>query len=54
MTKLEKQLLSALKQLQQDYSLRMREWDAALGELQTMFGTTQRMLCSIHPRGCLI
>lgn len=42
MTELEKQLLSALEQLQQDYTLRLREWDGAFGELQTMFGTTQR------------
>lgn len=37
-----KTVLSALKQLQQDYSMRLREWDAALGQLQAMFGTTQR------------
>lgn len=42
MTELETQLLSALEQLQQDYTQRLKEWDDAFVELQKMFGTTQR------------
>jgi uncharacterized iron-regulated protein len=32
MTELEKQLLSALEQLQQDYSQRLDEWESAFAE----------------------
>ncbi len=42
MTELEKQLLSALEQLQQDYSKRLDEWENAFAEWRTMFGLMQR------------
>jgi chromosome segregation ATPase len=42
MTELEKQLLSALEQLQQDYSQRLDEWASVSVELQKMFSITQR------------
>jgi uncharacterized iron-regulated protein len=42
MTELEKQLLSALEQLQQDYSQRLDEWASAFAEWQKMFSITQR------------
>jgi len=42
MTELETQLLSALEQLQQDYSQRLDEWEIAFGELRTMCGLMQR------------
>lgn len=42
MTELETQLLSALEQLQQDYSQRLDEWENAFGELRTMCGLMQR------------
>ena len=38
MTELEKQLLSALEQLQQDYSRRLDEWESAFGEWRKMSG----------------
>ena len=42
MTELEKQLLSALEQLQQDYSKRLDEWENAFAEWRTMSGLMQR------------
>ena len=42
MTELEKQLLSALEQLQQDYSTRLDEWASVSVDLQKMFSITQR------------
>ncbi|KAB1411914.1 MbeD family mobilization/exclusion protein [Salmonella enterica subsp. enterica serovar Schwarzengrund] len=42
MTELEKQLLSALGQLQQDYSKRLDEWENAFAEWRTMSGLIQR------------
>ena len=42
MTELERQLLSALEQLQQDYSKRLDEWESAFGELRKMCGLMQR------------
>ena len=42
MTELERQLLSALEQLQQDYSQRLDEWESAFGELRKMCGLMQR------------
>lgn len=42
MTELEKQLLSALEQLQQDYSQRLDEWASVSEHLQEMFSVTQR------------
>ncbi|HBJ6433343.1 TPA: MbeD family mobilization/exclusion protein [Salmonella enterica subsp. enterica serovar Veneziana] len=42
MTELETQLLSALEQLQQDYSQRLDEWVNAFGELRAMCGLMQR------------
>jgi septal ring factor EnvC (AmiA/AmiB activator) len=42
MTELETQLLSALEQLQRDYSQRLDEWESAFGELRTMCGLMQR------------
>ncbi|WP_146090789.1 MbeD family mobilization/exclusion protein, partial [Cronobacter sakazakii] len=38
MTELEKQLLSALEQLQQDYSQRLDEWESAFAEWRSMCG----------------
>jgi exonuclease VII large subunit len=37
MTELEKQLLSALEQLQQDYSQRLDEWESAFAEWRSMW-----------------
>ena len=42
MTELETHLLNALEQLQQDYMLRLNEWESAFVELQRMFSFTQR------------
>lgn len=42
MTELEKQFLSALEQLQQDYSQRLDEWASVSVDLQKMFSITQR------------
>ncbi|MGL5311482.1 MAG: MbeD family mobilization/exclusion protein [Plesiomonas shigelloides] len=42
MTELETQLLSALEQLQQDYSQRLDEWESAFVELRKMSGLMQR------------
>ena len=41
MTELETQLLSALEQLQQDYSKRLDEWENAFAELRQMYGNTR-------------
>ena len=38
MTELEKQLLSVLEQLQQDYSQRLDEWESAFAEWRSMCG----------------
>ena len=40
MSELERQLLSALAQLQQDYSQRLDEWESAFGELRGMYERT--------------
>ncbi|MGS6285380.1 MbeD/MobD family mobilization/exclusion protein, partial [Enterobacter asburiae] len=37
-TELEKQLLTALEQVQQDYSQRLVEWESALAEWRSMCG----------------
>ena len=42
MTELERHLLNALEQLQQDYMQRLNEWENAFVELQKMFSLTQR------------
>ena len=42
MTELERHLLNALEQLQQDYMQRLSEWESAFVELQKMFSLTQR------------
>ncbi|MBX4303437.1 MbeD family mobilization/exclusion protein, partial [Mycobacterium tuberculosis] len=42
MTELEKQLLSALEQLQQDYSRRLDEWESAFDAWPKMSGRMQR------------
>jgi len=42
MTELEKQLLSALELLQQDYSRRLDEWDTAFAEWRKMSGLMQQ------------
>ena len=41
MTELETHLLSALEQLQQDYSRRLDEWENAFVELRQMYGSTR-------------
>ncbi|WP_407227565.1 MbeD family mobilization/exclusion protein [Escherichia coli] len=42
MTELERHLLNALEQLQQDYMQRLNEWESAFVELQKMFSLTQQ------------
>lgn len=42
MTELEKQLLSALEQLQQDYSQRLDEWVSVSEHLQEMFSVMRQ------------
>ncbi|HGK5615927.1 TPA: MbeD family mobilization/exclusion protein [Salmonella enterica subsp. enterica serovar Senftenberg] len=51
MTELEKQLLSALEQLQQDYSKRLDEWENAFAEWRTMSGLMQRENAALSERG---
>jgi len=41
MTELEKQLLSALEQLQNDYGTRLREWENAFASMEQMYSTTR-------------
>ncbi|WP_257945780.1 MbeD family mobilization/exclusion protein, partial [Klebsiella variicola] len=50
MTELEKQLLSALEQLQQDYSKRLDEWENAFAEWRTMSGLIQRENAALNER----
>ena len=50
MTELEKQLLSALEQLQQDYSKRLDEWESAFAEWRTMSGLMQRENAALNER----
>ena len=50
MTELEKQLLSALEQLQQDYSKRLDEWENAFAEWRTMSGLIQRENAALNRR----
>ena len=50
MTELEKQLLSALEQLQQDYSKRLDEWENAFAEWRTMSGLIQRENAALNGR----
>ncbi|EKA1776771.1 MbeD family mobilization/exclusion protein [Salmonella enterica] len=50
MTELEKQLLSALEQLQQDYSKRLDEWENAFAEWRTMSGLMQRENAALNER----
>ncbi|MBN6180847.1 MbeD family mobilization/exclusion protein, partial [Escherichia coli] len=40
MTELERHLLNALEQLQQDYMQRLNEWESAFVELQKMLSLT--------------
>ncbi|MBJ2625306.1 MbeD family mobilization/exclusion protein [Salmonella enterica subsp. enterica serovar Rissen] len=50
MTELEKQLLTALEQLHQDYSQRLDEWESAFAELQKMHEVTQRNNAILNER----
>jgi len=50
MTELEKQLLSALEQLQQDYSKRLDEWEHAFAEWRPMSGLMQRENAALSER----
>ncbi|HGB3627336.1 TPA: MbeD family mobilization/exclusion protein, partial [Salmonella enterica subsp. enterica serovar Waycross] len=50
MTELERHLLNALEQLQQDYMQRLNEWESAFGELQKMFSLTQRDNAMLNER----
>jgi len=50
MTELEKQLLSALEQLQQDYSKRLDERESAFAEWRTMSGLMQRENAALSER----
>ncbi|HFG3700454.1 MbeD family mobilization/exclusion protein [Escherichia coli] len=50
MTELEKQLLSALEQLQQDYSQRLDEWESAFVEWRKMSGLMQRENAVLNER----
>lgn len=45
-----KQLLSALEQLQQDYSKRLDEWENAFAEWRTMSGLMQRENAALSER----
>ncbi len=42
MTELERHLLNALEQLQQDYMQRLNEWESAFAEWRSMCGVMQR------------
>ncbi|HDX8872741.1 TPA: MbeD family mobilization/exclusion protein [Klebsiella michiganensis] len=42
MTELEKQLLSALEQLQQNYAQRLNDWESAFVELRQMYMLTRQ------------
>ncbi|MSE75898.1 MbeD family mobilization/exclusion protein, partial [Escherichia coli] len=50
MTELERHLLNALEQLQQDYMQRLNEWESAFVELQKMFSLTQRDNAMLNER----
>lgn len=50
MTELERYLLNALEQLQQDYMQRLNEWESAFVELQKMFSLTQRDNAMLNER----
>ena len=50
MTELEKQLLSALEQLQQDYSQRLDESESAFAEWRSMCGLKQRENAVLNER----
>ncbi|WP_140428216.1 MbeD family mobilization/exclusion protein, partial [Salmonella enterica] len=50
MTELEKQLLSALEQLQQDYSERLAEWENGLAGWWTLSGLMQRENAALSER----
>ena len=50
MTELEKQLLSALEQLQQDYSQRLDEWEGAFAGWRSMCGLMQRENAVLNER----
>ncbi|MCV2079419.1 MbeD family mobilization/exclusion protein, partial [Escherichia coli] len=50
MTELEKQLLTALEQLHQDYSQRLDEWESAFAEWQKMSGLMQRENAALNER----
>ncbi len=50
MTELERHLLNALEQLQQDYMQRLNEWENAFVELQKMFSLTQRDNAMLNER----
>ncbi|WP_072275708.1 MbeD family mobilization/exclusion protein [Salmonella enterica] len=47
---MEKQLLSALEQLQQDYPKRLDEWENAFAEWRTMSGLMQRENAALSAR----
>ncbi len=50
MTELEKQLLSALEQLQQEYSKRRDEWENAFAEWRTMAWLLHRENAALSER----
>uniref|UniRef100_UPI00388E53EC MbeD family mobilization/exclusion protein n=1 Tax=Enterobacter asburiae TaxID=61645 RepID=UPI00388E53EC len=50
MTELEKQLLSVLEQLQQDYSQRLDERESAFAEWRSMCGLMQRENAVLNER----
>ena len=50
MTELEKQLLTALEQLHQDYSQRLDELESAFAEWQKMSGLMQRENAALNER----
>ncbi|EJX9410531.1 MbeD family mobilization/exclusion protein [Salmonella enterica] len=50
MTELEKQLLTALEQLHQDYSQRLDEWESAFAEWLKMSGLMQRENAALNER----
>ncbi|EAR0284418.1 MbeD family mobilization/exclusion protein [Salmonella enterica subsp. diarizonae] len=50
MTELEKQLLSALEQLQRDYSKRLDEWEIAFAEWRKLSGLMQQENAALNER----
>ena len=50
MTELERHLLNALEQLQQDYMQRLNEWESAVVGLQEVFSLRRRVNAMLNER----